>query len=695
MAIRTKHYAFAGGLDTVTPPINISPGKCISMQNFEPWYHGGYRRIAGYERFDGRTAPSAATFTGFDLADTTGLSLGDVLTGDTSSASGTVIGISGNSVGVTKVSGTFTQSEAFNTAAYTMATTPAASIGRSPTTAVKLTFQLAAADEYRNDITVPAGSGEIRGIWQLKDKKFCIRNNAGGTAGVMFVASASGWTTTGLTMASYIFFDAGQAAGPFVVGTTVTGLASSATAVVHRVVLQSGAWDGSATGYLALTTVSGTFQDNEALRVGGVTFATSASVATAFTFAAGGHYQFINHNFFGSSATYRAYGCNGVGPGFEIDENEIVTPILMPQTALGGQPATNIPKFIAEHRNYLFYGFPGGSLQHSVIGEPLTFNGFLGAAEFGIGDEITGLQSMAGAVLNITSTRETRGLFGKTTSDWEMKLLGEETGGKAYTVEKLDTVYSIDDLGITNLSRTDSFGDFVGATVSQLVQDVVNAKKSLATTATVNRASNQYRVYFSDGTALVLYSPAGSFNAAQSRSKLPVVHFGSLKYPAAVNRIFNTDDENGAEVTYFATSDGYVYKDQVGGDFDGAEITSFCRLHFNNVGSPGTRKRYRKADIELDSTVNIDLKFLADLSYASTDTNSVIEDLTVSGGGGFWNSATWDEFQWNSQSQSSASAKLTGTGDNIGFLIYNKSAKAQPFVLQGLTLYYEPRRLKR
>jgi len=695
MAIQTRHYAFAGGLDTVTPPINITPGKCISMQNFEPWYHGGYRRIAGYERFDGRPAPSAATFTGFDLVSVAGLSAGDVLTGDTSSASGTVIGISDNSVAVTKVSGTFTQGEPFNSSAYTMMTVPTASIGRSPSSTAKLTFQLAAADEYRGDITVPAGSGEIRGIWQLKDKKFCVRNNAGGTAGVMFQSSPAGWVTTGLTMSSYIFFDAGTAAGPFIPGTTVTGATSAATAVIHRLVLHAGAWDGSAAGYLALTTVSGTFQDNEALQIGGVTFATSASVVTVFAFPINGHYQFVNHNFFGSATTYRAYGCSGVGPGFEIDENEIVTPILMPQTALGGQPTTNIPQFVEQHRNYLFFGFPGGSLQHTVIGEPLTFNGFLGAAEFGLGDEITGLQSMAGAVLNITTSRQIRGLFGSTTSDWEIKLLGEETGGKAYTVQKLDTVYAVDDLGITNLSRTDSFGDFVGATVSQLVQDIVNAKKSLVTTATINRSSNQYRVYFSDGTALVLYSPAGSFNAAQSRVNLPFVHFGALKYPSAVNRIFNIEDENGVEVTYFAMSDGYVYKDQVGGNFDGAQITSFCRLHFNNVGSPGTRKRFRKADIELESSVNIDLKFLADLSYASTDTNSVIEDLVVSGGGGFWNSANWDQFQWNSQAQSSATAKLTGTGDNIGFLIYNKSAKAQPFILQGLTLYYEPRRLKR
>ena len=46
------------------------------------------------------------------------------------------------------------------------------------------------------------------------------------------------------------------------------------------------------------------------------------------------------------------------------------------------------PFDIEEHRNHLFLAFIGGSVQHSVVGEPIQFNGFLGAAEFGLGDEV-------------------------------------------------------------------------------------------------------------------------------------------------------------------------------------------------------------------------------------------------------------------------------------------------------------------
>jgi hypothetical protein len=559
-----------------------------------------------------------------------------------------------------------------------------------------LTFQLAAEDDYRADIAVPAGSGEINGAWQLKDKKFAVRDNAGATAGIMFLASSGGWTTSGLTMAEYIFFDAGTANGPFAEGDTVTGGTSNATATVHRVILHAGAWDGSAAGYITLTGVAnGPFQNNEALKVGANTVGTADGVNTTFAFSAGGHYQFVNHNFFGGSDTYRAYGCNGIDPAFEIDENEVVAPILFAASAITGQPPANTPKYIEEHRNYLFLSFPGGSVQHSVAGTPMTFNGFLGAAEFGMGDEVTGLNSMTGPVLVISSERQTRALFGKSTSDWEIKIIGEKSGAKNYSAQKLDTVYALNDLGITSLARTDAYGDFVGALVCHAVHTLVNEKKSLITTSTVNRETNQYRIYFSDNTALVIYAPSGMDNSRTKYRKMPIVQFGFLKYDQPVNKIWNSEDENGAEVTFFSSDDGFVYQDQKGSNFDGDDITSYCRLHFNNVGSPGMRKRFRMAELELDAQVNIDLKFTAELSYSSADVSSSISTLTVAGGGGVWGSVDWNNFQWSSQSLSSAMAKLTGTGTNIGFVVYNKSNTAKPFTLQGITLHYENRRMVR
>lgn len=62
-------------------------------------------------------------------------------------------------------------------------------------------------------------------------------------------------------------FDAGTVA--FTLGETVTG-AGGATGTVDRMVLESGAWSGSAVGYVVLSSVVGTFANDESL-VGSVT----------------------------------------------------------------------------------------------------------------------------------------------------------------------------------------------------------------------------------------------------------------------------------------------------------------------------------------------------------------------------------------------------------------------------------------
>ncbi|AXU17817.1 hypothetical protein C7W88_00075 [Novosphingobium sp. THN1] len=91
MTQRVDTYAFGGGLDTNTAALAVAPGAIIAGMNYEPLAEG-YSRVQGYERFDGRTAPSAARFWTLDF-DQGGqaFEIGDVVTGLTSGATGTVI----------------------------------------------------------------------------------------------------------------------------------------------------------------------------------------------------------------------------------------------------------------------------------------------------------------------------------------------------------------------------------------------------------------------------------------------------------------------------------------------------------------------------------------------------------------------------------------------------------------------------
>jgi hypothetical protein len=148
------------------------------MVNYEPWYQGGYRRIPGYERFDGRPKPSDAAFTGWDSTDVSAATIGLVVTGDISGTTGVVCGIYDDSVvgagygtdtlAVTKVSGPgFQNGEGLNTGAYTINSAP--TLRYAPTIDLEAEYLFNAETEYRDDI------GEVTRPAQLVGRQPALR----------------------------------------------------------------------------------------------------------------------------------------------------------------------------------------------------------------------------------------------------------------------------------------------------------------------------------------------------------------------------------------------------------------------------------------------------------------------------------------------------------------------------------------
>jgi hypothetical protein len=490
-------------------------------------------------------------------------------------------------------------------------------------------------------------------------------------------------------------------------GQIVVGVTSLVTATVYASVPQD-----ITVGYLALTGVSGTFTSGESLEVDGSVFAAASGTQTTFNFGTGTNvfksfYRFMNKNFFASSSTYNTYGVNNLTAAFQIDQNNIVMPILMPQTPLSNQPANNTPFFLAEYQNFLWLAFPGGIVQQSVQGVPYQYDGFLGAAEFGVGAEITGMYSIVGPALAIMTTKDSWTVNGTSDASFTLTKAAEKVGAVKYAAQGLDTVYALNELGITSLSRTQSYGNFVGATISQLVQPIVASLRPNFADSAIVRSTNEARFYFTDGSVLIMYVPGlGQQNKAWSAVESGVTaQFGYASYPNPIYNISNSEDQNGNEVSYFGSTngDGFVYQDRSGTSWDGAQITSYVRLAFNNVGSPATRKYFRRADLELNALSALALKFAWDLSYSNAESSSAVYNETASqiqavnvfGGGGYWDSIYWNNFDWDAQAISSARASLNGTGENISFLIFHQAIVDSPFILQGLVLHFDPRRYQR
>ena len=161
----TEYFALGGGLDLVTPSLMIKPGMLLEGMNYEPSLYGGYRQVDGYERYDGRASPSAASYYLIGCTITGTIVAGNTITGNTSGATATVIQVNASELVLTKITGIFVTGEAIKVLGVTQATSTSGSFLNSAVTAqLDAAYQVLAATVYRALIQAVPGSGSILGV---------------------------------------------------------------------------------------------------------------------------------------------------------------------------------------------------------------------------------------------------------------------------------------------------------------------------------------------------------------------------------------------------------------------------------------------------------------------------------------------------------------------------------------------------
>jgi hypothetical protein len=294
---------FPGGLDLVTPSLRLQPGAVRSGVNFECAQSGGYSRIVGYERIDGRAAPSAASYELVQVAAFITLpTAGQVVTQATSGATATiaqVVTMPTPYLVLTASAGTFDTTHALTTPGpFTVGTAVPVTVSVNAETAAQYTA--AAADVYRALIGPVPGSGTVYPVGMIFDGVDCIfafRANAGNTAIALYKSSPSGWVL--VPFFELVQFTAGSVQPAD--GDTLTQ--GAVTATIMRVMWQSGAFAASpgntAVGALVVTTpAGGNFASGAATTSSGGAI-TLSGVQTPIAPLPGGNYEFVKCNFSG------------------------------------------------------------------------------------------------------------------------------------------------------------------------------------------------------------------------------------------------------------------------------------------------------------------------------------------------------------------------------------------------------------
>ena len=668
---RYDTFQMAGGLDQLTPTLSLTNGFARRAVNFECSITGGYTRISGYERYDGRSRPSQAVYIVLTCSLSGAVAVGDTVTGATSAATAKVIARSGNDVVVTRQAGALQTGENI-TVLGTVRGSITTMSGAVSDGLLDATYLSLAAADYRASITAVPGSGSVLGGFWFKGLCYAWRNNAGATAAELYVQSASGWTKINFRET----IDFSNANTSVQEGDTLTQ--GGVSAVVARVVVRSGTLtSGTNTGTLVLTGRTGGNFAAGAATSSGAGALTLSGVQAVPVQAPGGKYRCVLGNFGASSANQAVYGCDGVNKAFEFDGLNFV-PI---STGM----AVDTPDFVAFHKQHLFLAFDF-SLQFSASGDPFAWSAVIGAGEIGMPDTITNLLPLPGSnntgAMLVSSKNDMTILYGASASDFALTTFNSGVGARADTTQNLEQAYLLTDFGVTSLAAAQEFGNFSPATMTQNLRPYVSERTPLVSASGVQRAKGQYRLFFSDGSGLYTTVRAG-----QSIGSMPV------EYLNPVACTWEGLDANGNSTSYFGSTNGMVYEMDVGTSFDGEEINASFQLTFNSTKSHRMLKRYRKASVEITGGSYIAFDLGYDLGYksldiAQSDSQSYAQYMRTA----YWDAFTWDNFVWDGSEITPAEVYLDGTAENISFRIASLSALLAPFTINTITTHYTPRR---
>ncbi len=268
-------YTFEGGLVLEPSPKDIPPGALLGVKNYVPNLWGGYRRVSGYERYDGRTKVSDQVFFTLEVDREVGFepTVGQELTGQTSAATATIRAIENNPAGgqLTRYLFYSVSGGGFSSGERVIVTGVPANGGDTQDTQLTnityqndtfLSWRNLAQDNYRSTIDAVPGSGPVKGVFVFDGELFAFRANIGGTEDDMYRATPTGWSK--IDLGEKLYFRNGSAEPTE--GVRITGQTSGGDCIVQRVVVSSGTWDaGDAEGYIVTFGGASSFSAGEVI----------------------------------------------------------------------------------------------------------------------------------------------------------------------------------------------------------------------------------------------------------------------------------------------------------------------------------------------------------------------------------------------------------------------------------------------
>ena len=363
-------------------------------------------------------------------------------------------------------------------------------------------------------------------------------------------------------------------------------------------------------------------------------------------------------------------------------------------SAGGGEVSTAVTgaKFVVVFKDHMFYAGMSSTPQEVVFSVPFDEDNFAtgsGAGSFKVDDTITGLKVFRENLFIFCENRIFK-LSGTSSSNFAVAPVTRNIGCvNGQTIQEFagDLIFLAAD-GLRTVAGTARIGDVELGTISIPVQSFFNENIMNASNfvSLVVPNKTQYRLFFTKtGTAQA--STEGVLCSLRGQQ----FEFAKIKgiRPTATDTVPTTSAVIPPSIVIHGGEGGYIYRQEVGNDFDGTAIDGKYRSPDLSFGDAGIRKHMHRVLVSYkpEAAINADLFLRYDYEDPSSPRPAAYSlsasDIVAVYGTGVYGTSTY-----GGQSEPLLRQSVEGSGFTVALRVDDNGVTA-PYALRGFQMEYQ------
>ena len=355
-------------------------------------------------------------------------------------------------------------------------------------------------------------------------------------------------------------------------------------------------------------------------------------------------------------------------------------------TDLNATGAPTDPAFVVGHKNALFFAGMSSTPQAITYTAPYTDDDFdtgKGAGTINVDSVVTGLFPFRDQLYIFCEERIYR-LTGSSQGDFLLVPVTREIGCvNGFTIQEVagDLIFLAKD-GLRTVAGTEKIGDVELGTISRPVQRRFEGQTDVDEfDSVVVPNKTQYRIFFSNSGVT---RPNTTGIVAVRKENYEFADLRGIR-PSCTDFIVDA----GESIVLHGEYDGYVYRQELGNDFDGNVITGKYRSPDLTMGDAGIRKNFQRVIINYapESTVNADLFIRYDYESPNVARPAAYPFNTATSVA-IYGTSTYGTATYGGQSNPLVRQPIEGSGFAVAIRVNDRGTSA-PYSLKGFQLEFD------